>query len=155
MSKSKIFNQVSVLTALLIFPVFILPQSSTNLDEDFINSLPENLQDEINSENAEENQVDKLLNSKTSSLKNKEALKLLKQKIEDLDNQINKNADASSDNRLKRFGDSFFSSVQSTFMPVNVPNLRDDYILGIGDKLETQASADNDIDVFASILEIT
>jgi hypothetical protein len=27
--------------------------------------------------------------------------------------------------------------------------------LGIGDKLETQASADNDIDVFASILEIT
>ena len=27
--------------------------------------------------------------------------------------------------------------------------------LGIGDKLETQASADNDIDVFASILEMT
>ncbi len=27
--------------------------------------------------------------------------------------------------------------------------------LGAGDKLETQASADNDIDVFASILEIT
>jgi hypothetical protein len=27
--------------------------------------------------------------------------------------------------------------------------------LGAGDKLETQASADNDIDVFASILEMT
>ena len=27
--------------------------------------------------------------------------------------------------------------------------------LGAGDKLETQASADGDIDVFASILEIT
>ena len=27
--------------------------------------------------------------------------------------------------------------------------------LGVGDKLETQASANNDIDVFASILEIT
>ena len=27
--------------------------------------------------------------------------------------------------------------------------------LGAGDKLETQASADNDVDVFASILEIT
>ena len=27
--------------------------------------------------------------------------------------------------------------------------------LGVGDKLETQASADNDIDVFASILEMT
>ena len=27
--------------------------------------------------------------------------------------------------------------------------------LGVGDKLETQASADNDVDVFASILEIT
>ena len=27
--------------------------------------------------------------------------------------------------------------------------------LGVGDKLETQATADNDIDVFASILEMT
>ena len=27
--------------------------------------------------------------------------------------------------------------------------------LGAGDKLETQASADDDVDVFASILEIT
>lgn len=143
MSKSKIFKQASLLAALLIFPVFIFSQSSANLDEDFINSLPENLQDEINNENAEENQVDKLLNSKTSSLKNKEALKLLKQKIEDLDNQINKNEDAYKDNRLERFGDSFFSSIQSTFMPVNVPNLRDDYILGIGDKLSIQIIGDS------------
>ena len=69
MSKSKVFKQASLLAALFIFPVFIFSQSSANLDEDFINSLPENLQDEINNENAEENQVDKLLNSKTSSLK--------------------------------------------------------------------------------------
>ena len=69
---------------------------------------------------------------------NKEALKLLKQKLEELDMRINKSSDMNPQDSLERFGDSFFSTIQSTFMPVNVPNLREDYILGIGDKLSIQ-----------------
>ncbi len=138
---SKIYNFSVVIITLIFFlflPALTFAQSASNLDEDFMKSLPEELQQELNTENNEENQVDKLLNSKTSSLKNKEALKLLKQKLEELDMRINKSTDMDSQDGLERFGDSFFSTVQSTFMPVNVPNLREDYILGVGDKLSIQ-----------------
>tara|TARA_B100000287_G_scaffold434982_1_gene501265 strand:+ start:1793 stop:3646 length:1854 start_codon:yes stop_codon:yes gene_type:complete len=138
MHKLNLFPRLVLITALFVFPAFIFSQSTSNLDEDFLKSLPEDLQEELSTENTEENQVDKLLNSKTSSLKNKEALKLLKQKIEELDGKINKPIDINDQGGLERFGDSFFSSIQSTFMPVNVPNLRDDYILGVGDKISIQ-----------------
>ena len=138
---SKIYNFSIIIATLIVFlllPTLIFAQSASNLDEDFMKSLPEELQQELNTENNEENQVDKLLNSKTSSLKNKEALKLLKQKLEELDMKINKSTNMDSQDGLERFGDSFFSTIQSTFMPVNVPNLREDYILGVGDKLSIQ-----------------
>ena len=121
---SKIYNFcTTTFITFLLLPTLISAQTSSNLDEDFMKSLPEELQQELNTENNEENQVDKLLNSKTSSLKNKEALKLLKQKLEELDMRINKSSDMNPQDSLERFGDSFFSTIQSTFMPVNVPNL--------------------------------
>ena len=119
------FRKIILTMSFLLFSGIIFSQSSSNLDEDFLKSLPEDLQDELSSENADEQQVDKLLNSKTSSLKNKEALKMLKQQIEELEGKINISSD-SSDKGLQRYGDSFFSTIQSTFMPVNVPNLRED-----------------------------
>lgn len=136
---SKTYEILSVtMIALLFLPMFGHSQTASDFDDDFLKSLPEELQQELNTENSEDNQVDKLLNSKTSSLKNKEALKLLKQKLEELDMKINQSTDLNTKNQLQRFGDSFFSSIQSTFMPVNVPNLREDYILGVGDKLSIQ-----------------
>ena len=36
-------------------------------------------------------------------------------------------------NFLPVFGQSFFSTLQSSFMPVNVPNLGADYIVDVGD----------------------
>ena len=131
------FRKIILTMSFLLFSVVISSQSASKLDEDFLKSLPEELQDELNSENADEQQVDKLLNSKTSSLKNKEALKMLKQQMEELESKINSSSDA-SEQGLPRYGDSFFSTIQSTFMPVNVPNLREDYILGVGDKLSIQ-----------------
>ena len=79
------FRKIILTMSFLLFSGIIFSQSSSNLDEDFLKSLPEDLQDELSSENADEQQVDKLLNSKTSSLKNKEALKMLKQQIEELE----------------------------------------------------------------------
>ena len=131
------FRKIILTMSFLLFSVVISSQSASQLDEDFLKSLPEDLQDELNSENADEQQVDRLLNSKTSSLKNKEALKMLKQQIEELESKINISSDA-FEKGLPRYGDSFFSTIQSTFMPVNVPNLREDYILGVGDKLSIQ-----------------
>ena len=43
-----------------------------------------------------------------------------------------------SNREIKRFGDQFFSTVQSAFMPLNEPNLDDSYILDFGDVLDIQ-----------------
>ncbi|MDB9908784.1 SLBB domain-containing protein [Gammaproteobacteria bacterium] len=40
--------------------------------------------------------------------------------------------------QLKRFGDNFFNSFQSSFMPINLPNFGSDYILDVGDSLQIQ-----------------
>ena len=57
-------------------------------------------------------------------------------------------------------GSANFSSRKYLLKTVNVPAdstvvIEKPINLGAGDKIETQASADDDIDVFASILEIT
>jgi protein involved in polysaccharide export with SLBB domain len=39
---------------------------------------------------------------------------------------------------LQRFGDAFFSSIQSSFMPINMPNLSSDYIVDVGDSFNLQ-----------------
>ena len=88
------FRKIILTMSFLLFSVVISSQSASQLDEDFLKSLPEDLQDELNSENADEQQVDRLLNSKTSSLKNKEALKMLKQQIEELESKINISSDS-------------------------------------------------------------
>ena len=95
-------------------------------------------------ENSQKNgPLEKLLNSKTSVLKNKAALQIIKQQITDLENRILDESELDSASILPRFGESFFSSTQSTFMPINVPNLDGDYVLGVGDKLSLNIVGNN------------
>ena len=44
-------------------------------------------------------------------------------------------SDKSNDGRFKGFGDSFFSTIQSSFMPVNVPSAAGEYVVDVGDTL--------------------
>lgn len=113
-----------------------LMEASNELDEDFLKSLPKELQEEIGQEDeGTKKEIDKLLNTKTSALKNKEALQLIKKQLESLENRMNVDITNDDVNQLKRFGLSFFNSIQSTFMPVNVPNFDSDYVLDVGDKI--------------------
>ncbi len=109
-------------------------QSNSSLDEDFLNSLPEDVQKELTEDDSEgQRPVDILLNSKTSSLKNREALKIIQKQLAILEEKMDEENNES--NAIGRFGLNFFNSTQSTFMPVNVPNLNNDYIVDVGDKL--------------------
>ncbi len=109
-------------------------QSNSSLDEDFLNSLPEDVQKELTEDDSEgQRPVDILLNSKTSSLKNREALKIIQKQLAILEERMDEENNES--NAIDRFGLNFFNSTQSTFMPVNVPNLNNDYIVDVGDKL--------------------
>ncbi len=115
------------------------------LDKAFLESLPKNMQKDIeeqakdNSKNEEpiyrsiENQT-KLEKQSLEDLKKRlEAdLALLEEKLEEDEGSIKDKDD------LEVFGSSFFSTYQSTYMPINEPNLSPSYILDYGDYLRIQ-----------------
>jgi len=110
------------------------PLSGDILSEDFLAGLPASVRDEIEVNNQVNEEIDlqNLFRSETSVDKNKIILQKLKKQILALDKRIT--ADESSDDLgLSIFGQEFFSSLQSSFMPVNVPNLSGEYIVDVGD----------------------
>jgi len=115
------------------------------LDKAFLESLPKNIQEDLEEQAKEnagsedpiyrsiENQT-KLEKKRLEDLKKRlEAdLALLEEKLkEDEDNVKNKDD-------LEVFGSSFFGTYQSTYMPINEPNLSPSYILDYGDYLRIQ-----------------
>lgn len=119
--------------------------SAQELDESFIKSLPEDVQKDllqnIDTQKASESPIYRSINSKTElEKKNLENLKnriesdllLLEEIIEERDETLINN------DELLLFGSDFFSTYQSSFMPINEPNLSSDYILDFGDTLEIQ-----------------
>ena len=138
--KKYIFAFLLILSAII---------GAQELDESFLDSLPNNIKKDIeeqakeNTGNEEpiyrsiENQT-KLEKQRLEDLKKRlEAdLALLEEKLkEDEDNVKNKND-------LEVFGSSFFSTYQSTYMPINEPNLSPSYILDYGDYLRIQFVGD-------------
>jgi len=119
--------------------------SAQELDESFIKSLPEDVQKDllqnIDTQKASESPIYRSINSKTElekinleNLKNRieSDLLLLEEIIEERDETLINN------DELLLFGSDFFSTYQSSFMPINEPNLSSDYILDFGDTLEIQ-----------------
>jgi protein involved in polysaccharide export with SLBB domain len=110
------------------------PLSGNLLSEEFLAGLPASVRDEIevNNQVNEEIDLENLFRSETSIDKNKIILQKLKKQILALDKRISAE-DQGNDLLLSIFGQDFFSSVQSSFMPVNVPNLSGEYIVDVGD----------------------
>ena len=44
---------------------------------------------------------------------------------------------------MKRFGEQFFSSLQSTFLPISDPNFDGSYVVDVGDELTIQMIGPN------------
>tara|TARA_B100002051_G_C16733973_1_gene640006 strand:+ start:133 stop:1884 length:1752 start_codon:yes stop_codon:yes gene_type:complete len=92
---------------------------SQELDEKYLESLPEDIRNDILEQSKEKEVLEKpVYNNKSSQLEKEE---------DDLDLE-----------KLKVFGDDFFSTYQSTFMPINEPNFDAEYILDYGDVLKIQ-----------------
>ena len=110
------------------------------LSEEFLASLPpgERSQLEGNNPAQEEEDLEKLLRSETSVEKNEAILERLKQEIDELESKMRSGRNNVLDDKkeLQRFGEGFFRSIQSSFMPINLPNLSSDYIVDVGDVFE-------------------
>lgn len=125
----------------MVLPLFI---SSQELNQDFLDSLPsdiqEDLQNKVNENNSNnEKPVYRAIQSQTElekrtledlKIRLEEDLKLLEEKLRE--------SDGVDEDELIVFGSDFFSTYQSTFMPINEPNASTAYILGYGDILEIQ-----------------
>lgn len=139
-----------VITLLLIT---IIPIYSQEFDESFLNTLPEGMRDDllkrVEGKGEMEDPIYRSIESQTKLEKKK--LEDLKARLE-IDLEFLKSKLAEDANIIKSrdilelFGSKFFSTYQSTYMPVNEPNLSPEYILDVGDVLNIQLIGQNDYD---------
>ena len=123
--------------ALLFLAVSSITFSQT-LDDSFLETLPKEIRDDFLKESQSPRDSNKNYQNPDTRIQNlesalSEAEDTLKKIRYDLDKQEKEHA-----GELKRFGHDFFSTFQSTFLPVNVPNFDGSYILDAGDELTLQ-----------------
>lgn len=125
---------------------------TTDLAEEFLEGLPASVRDEIEIQNdlAEESELRSLFRSDTSLEKNKYILRKLQNQLDALDARFKSDNSSQSVNELEIFGSKFFQSLQSSFMPVNVPNLGPDYVVDVGDEFKLLLTGK-----MAELLELT
>tara|TARA_B100001248_G_C27395620_1_gene465342 strand:- start:1304 stop:3088 length:1785 start_codon:yes stop_codon:yes gene_type:complete len=120
------------LVTLFLLSNFLHSQSVPDgLDEDFLNSLPDEVAEDVLKEfEKSSKEEDKIYKRSSTSLEKSRTLQKWQKFLREEELDQNK--------LLKRFGSEMFQSMQSTFMPINEPNLDDSYILDYGDILNIQ-----------------
>ena len=130
---------------LILISLVIISVSAQELDEDFLNSLPDDVRKDLEQKNANQGK-----NSQetyrpylySSKLRQAEELLDLKDRLEmdllELERRINSGNDLNLDKELKIFGSDFFNTFQTSFMPINEPNPDSGYTLDVGDILKIQ-----------------
>lgn len=100
----------------LIISLSIHTLFAQDIDDQYLETLPEDIRNEIEKSIQLKNETEKPLYRKASTKINKDDEKL----------------------QMQVFGSVFFDTIQSTFMPINEPNLDSSYVLDFGDVLEIQ-----------------
>lgn len=142
----KIMKKIKFIVCLLIVPLAI----SQEIDESFLKTLPKDMQSDILGKvQGNEELEDPVFRSIESQTKlEKRSLEDLKERLEaDLEylkNMLDEDGNIEDKNELILFGSNFFSTYQSTYMPINEPNLSSEYILDYGDVLEIQIIGEQD-----------
>lgn len=132
----------SITTFLLLFSVWTISQE---INESFLSSLPESMQSELlksMSEPVTGKSLAENIQSPDTRVKNLEdALLEAEQTLTQIRREVelgNHSASSNLDEELKSFGDDFFRSYQSTFLPVNEVSINNKYVLDINDVLMLQ-----------------
>jgi protein involved in polysaccharide export with SLBB domain len=130
---------------LLLLSLMIISISAQEFDESFLNSLPDDVRKELEEQNTAQKQ-----NSEetyrpylySSKLRQYEELQSLKERLEidllELEERLNSGDELNVERELKLFGEDFFNTFQTSFMPINEPNPDSGYVLDVGDILKIQ-----------------
>jgi len=131
--KNNILN-IFTLFLFLVSTISLYSQNLTNLSDEFLEGLPPSVREQIEVQNEvdDEKELEDLFQSETSIEKNKVILQKLKDQLIALEKRFDDQDSASSG--IDRFGEAFFTTIQSSFMPVNVPNISSDYLVDVGDE---------------------
>ena len=129
----------------LFLLIFAFSLSSQELDENFLDSLPNDIRkDVVERSSSKEKQTDPNYSSfqYSSKLKQSEELALLKKRLEidllELERRLSEEKKIEINEEYKIFGSNFFKTFQTSFMPINEPNPDDSYTLDVGDILNIQ-----------------
>ena len=129
----KKFRKIFLIIIAFILTPFLLSQSMGNvgqnqLDQDFLESLPESVRQDVLNEIQKSNEQDsKNLQKRPSTELSK--LTTIKQWEDFQKSQLKIKSS-------ERYGIKLFNSMQSSFMPLNEPNFGINYVLDYGDVLE-------------------
>ena len=136
MGSIKVFFRSSILLFLIIFSFESFSQASNPLTTEFLEGLPPSVREELTLNNAvkKEEELEKLFRADTEFDKTKDVLEKIRYELKAIESRLSR-SDKSNEVGLKRFGDSFFSTIQSSFMPVNVPSAAGEYVVDVGDTL--------------------
>ncbi len=105
-----------------ILVLLSLPILAQELDDEFLESLPEDIRNDV---------------LERMELKKNSEQPVYRRASTSIDKEDKESLDRFLDG-TKLFGSDFFDTVQTSFMPVNEPNLDSSYILDFGDVLEIQ-----------------
>lgn len=129
------FHRIVVVTLLMLAPGHAHSQL---FDESFLSSLPESLAADFIDQAAAPTQDDEKYSNPNTRIKNLEAeLRQAEKSLENIRQRVGTELNQ-DDGVLRRFGSEFFDTYQSSFLPINEPNMNTNYILDVGDQLTIQ-----------------
>lgn len=125
----------AILMMALFSPLKVSSQASNPLSEEFLAGLPPSVAEELLLNNAQkkEEDLEKLFRADTKFIKSKDILEKIRYELKSIEQRLEM-TEGKSDG-LRRFGESFFSTIQSSYMPVNVPSSSTNYVVGVGDEI--------------------
>lgn len=129
-------NKVIFLIIIFLFTSIDIFSQATNLSDEFLEGLPPSVREQIEVQNKleDDGKLEDLFRADTSLEKNKYILERIKKQLTAIEQQIQEEDQSNTDGNLQRYGEIFFKSQQSSFMPINVPNLDSEHIVNVGDK---------------------
>ena len=142
---NKKFFKILFTSGLFVYSISLFSQSQSmsnvsNLDKDYLESLPKSVQEDILDEmNKQQNDTKKNLQKRPSS-------KLLNNELVKEWEEFKSKKEL--DQKSERYGLRLFKTMQSSFMPLNEPNFGSDYVLDYGDIIKIYKYGRGDTDIF-------
>jgi protein involved in polysaccharide export with SLBB domain len=134
----KLLSSYPLLTFLLIFSFSVSGQNS-NDPTSYVKALPASIQSDVLREMASGEEIPDPRNyrgPRTTVEQLDSTLEKIQLQLDEIENEVSETDKGSS--ALQRFGESFFTSFQTTFSPINLPNLSGKYIVDVSDQFSFQ-----------------